>query len=101
MQVAVVKEFGAPEVLVSDEAPDPVAGPSEVLIDVAVADVLWVETMIRRDGGGGYWNLTPPYVPGTAVAGHVTSVGDGVDSAWIGRRAVAHTGERAAMRSRS
>jgi NADPH2:quinone reductase len=41
MRTALVTRFGAPEVLVTDEAPDPVAGPGEVVIDVAVADVLW------------------------------------------------------------
>lgn len=94
MQVAVVTQFGAPEVLVTSEAPDPVAALGEVVIAVAAADVLWVETMIRRSGGGGYWDVTPPYVPGNGVAGRVQAVGDGVDPGWVGREVVAHTGER-------
>lgn len=94
MQVAVVTRFGAPEVLVTSEAPDPIAGAGEVVIDVAVADVLWVETMIRQGGGGEYFDVTPPYVPGNGVAGRVRAVGDGVDPGWIGREVVAHTGDR-------
>lgn len=94
MQVAVITRFGGPEVLVLSEAPDPAAGPGEVVIAVAAADVLWVETMIRQGGGGEYFDVAPPYVPGGAVAGRVRTVGDGVDPDWIGREVVARTGER-------
>jgi NADPH2:quinone reductase len=92
MQVAMVTAFGGPEVLVPGEVPDPVAGRGQAVIDVAVADVLWVETMIRRGAGGDYFTMRPPYVPGNGVAGRVRAVGAGVDPAWIGRDVVAHTG---------
>ncbi|PZS35976.1 MAG: NADPH:quinone reductase [Pseudonocardiales bacterium] len=92
MQVALVTEFGGPEVIVPRELPDLVAGPGQALIEVGVADVLWVETMIRRGGGGDYFTMTPPYVPGNGVAGRVRAVGDGVDGSWLGRDVVAHTG---------
>jgi NADPH:quinone reductase len=85
VQQVVVERFGGPEVLVAQEAPDPVAGPGEVVVAVRAADVLWVETMIRRGDGRPYWPMTPPYVPGNAVVGHVLSVGDGVDPSWVGR----------------
>lgn len=94
MRVIVVRQFGGPEVLVPSEAPNPVAGQGEVVIDVVASDVLWVETMIRRDGGGDYFDVTPPYVPGGAVCGRVRAVGDGVDPGWLGREVVARTGER-------
>jgi NADPH:quinone reductase len=94
MKAAVVTKFGPPEVLVAREVPDPVARAGEVVIDVAVADVLWVETAIRQGRGGKYFDVTPPYVPGSGVAGRVRAVGDGVDRGWIGREVVAHTGER-------
>jgi NADPH:quinone reductase len=93
MQTALVTRFGGPEVLTARDAPDPVAGPGEVVIDVAVADVLWVETMIRRGGGGDYFDMTPPYVPGNGVAGRVSEVAEDVDPAWLGRAVVAQTGE--------
>jgi NADPH:quinone reductase len=92
MQVAMVTAFGGPEVLVPGEVPDPVAGRGQAVIDVAVADVLWVETMIRRGAGGNYFTMRPPYVPGNGVAGRVRAVGAGVDPAWTGRDVVAHTG---------
>src|SRR5688572_22730803 len=94
MQAVVVTEFGAAGVLVARQALEPVAGPDEVVVDVMVADVLWVETAIRRGAGGDHFDVTPPYVPGNGVAGRVRAVGDGVDPAWTGREVVAHTGAR-------
>jgi NADPH2:quinone reductase len=93
MRVVEVTRFGGPDVLVVGEAPDPTPGSGEVVIDVAVADVLWVETMIRRGKGGQYFPVQPPYRPGVGVAGTVSAIGDGVDPAWAGRRVVARTGE--------
>lgn len=93
MRVIEVTRFGGPEVLVVGEAPDPVPGRGEVVVDVAVADVLWVETLIRRGQGGAYFPVRPPYRPGVGVAGTVAATGDGVDPEWIGRRVVSRTGE--------
>ena len=92
MQAVVVKEFGGPEVLVAAEVPDPVAGPGEVVVAVAAAHVLWVETQIRSGVGREYWGVTPPYVPGSGVAGRVDGLGPDVDPALLGTRVVAHTG---------
>ncbi|WP_020574212.1 zinc-binding dehydrogenase [Actinopolymorpha alba] len=83
--------FGGPEVLVPTEVPDPVAGPGQVVVDVAVADTLFVETQIRRGGAGKYFTVTPPYVPGGAVAGRVRAVGAGADPGWIGRQVATRT----------
>jgi NADPH2:quinone reductase len=93
MRVVEVARFGGPAVLVAGKAPDPVPGPGEVVIDVAVADVLWVETLIRSGKGGQYFPVQPPYRPGVGVAGTVSVIGDGVDPAWTGRRVVTRTGE--------
>jgi NADPH:quinone reductase len=94
MRVVEVGRFGGPEVLVPNEAPDPVAGPGEVVVDIAVADTLFVETQIRRGWGGKYFEVKVPYVPGGGVAGRVGSVGAGVDPSWVGRRVVTFTSER-------
>jgi NADPH:quinone reductase len=93
MRQVVATQFGGPDVLTTVDVPDPVAGPGEVVVEVAVADTLFIDTQIRRGWGLEYFTVTPPYVPGGGVAGHVRSVGDGVDSDWIGRRVVAHTGQ--------
>ncbi|MEV1132205.1 zinc-binding dehydrogenase [Agromyces sp. NPDC049794] len=94
MRVIEVAAFGGPEVLTVAEAPDPGPGPGEARVEVAAADVLWVETMIRRGHGGPYFPVVPPYRPGVGVAGTVGAVGAGVDRQWIGRRVVTRTDER-------
>src|SRR6266540_3626574 len=94
MRVVEVTRFGGPEVLVPTEAADPVAAPGQVVVDVSAADVLFVETRIRRGGGGRYFDVTPPYMPGGGVAGRVRSVGEGVDLGWVGRPVVTSTAER-------
>ncbi|WP_106397242.1 zinc-binding dehydrogenase [Actinocorallia populi] len=93
MKAVQAVRFGGPEVLVPGEVPDPVAGPGQVVVDVAVAGMSFVETQIRR--GTDRWHARPelPYVPGGLVAGRVSSVGAGVDGAWTGRRVIAATGE--------
>lgn len=91
MQVVQAMRFGSPEVLVTSEAPDPVAGPGQVVVDVSVADTLHLDTVIRR-GQFPFPVVEPPYVPGAGVAGEVASVGEGVDGGWVGRRVVARTG---------
>lgn len=92
MQVIEVARFGGPEVLTVVEAPDPVPGPGEAVVEVAAAEVLWVETMIRSGHGGDHFPVRPPYRPGPGVAGTVTEVGEGVDPSWLGRRVVTPTG---------
>ncbi|MGW0507248.1 zinc-binding dehydrogenase [Micromonospora sp. NPDC003241] len=79
--------------LVPAQVPDPVAGPGQVVVSVAVAGMTFVETQIRR--GTDRWHERPelPYVPGSLVAGLVSAVGAQVDPAWRGRRVLAGTGE--------
>lgn len=86
MRAVRVERFGGPEILTVAEVPDPVAGPGQAVVAVAVADVLFVETAIRAGHGGEYFTVRPPYVPGHGVAGQVIAVGEGVDAGWIGRR---------------
>jgi len=94
MRVIEATQFGGPEVLVPVDAPDAVAGPGDVVVDVAVADTLFLDTQIRRGWGREHFSVQPPYVPGNGVAGIVRGVGEGVDPDWVGQRVVAHTGER-------
>lgn len=89
MRAIEVREFGRPEVLVAREVADPVAGPGQVVVNVAAADTLWIETAIRSGLASEWFDTKPPYLPGGGVSGQVTSVGDGVDPAWLGRRVAA------------
>jgi NADPH:quinone reductase-like Zn-dependent oxidoreductase len=47
-----LREFGPPSVLVAAEAPEPVAGPGQVMIDVSYANITFVETQFRATGKG-------------------------------------------------
>jgi NADPH2:quinone reductase len=87
-----VARFGGPEVLTPCELPDPVPRPGQVVVAASACDVLFVDTMIRSGKGVDYFPIRPPYVPGNGVGGTVAAVGDGVDTAWLGRVVVAYTG---------
>ena len=89
MRAIQVREFGGPDVLVPEEVPDPVAGPGQVVVGLAVADVIYLDTLLRGGWGREFFPRQPPYVPGGGGAGHVLSVGEGVDPGWVGRRVVA------------
>lgn len=84
-----VERFGDADVLVAHEAPEPVAGPGQVVVDVAVAPVLMLDVALRQGRGRDWFPLEPPYVPGAGVAGRVRSVGPDVPQGWVGRTVVA------------
>ncbi|MFJ4187189.1 zinc-binding dehydrogenase [Kitasatospora sp. NPDC089509] len=92
--------FGGPEVLVPGEAPEPVVGPGQVLVEVSVVGITFVETRIRR--GVDRWHAKPelPYVPGGMVAGRVSAVGAGTDPGWLGRPVLADAGATGAFAER-
>ncbi|GII53555.1 NADPH:quinone reductase [Planotetraspora thailandica] len=91
MRAVWLKEFGGPEVLVAGDAPDPVAGPGQALVEVEFVNITFVETQIRR-GGFGPFEPELPMIPGNGVGGVVTAVGPGVDDALVGTRVVSATG---------
>ncbi|MFF0493636.1 zinc-binding dehydrogenase [Nocardia sp. NPDC004068] len=91
MRVVEAKSFGGPEVLVVSEAPDPVAGPGEVVVGVSAADVMFLDVRLRSGWGLDFFPVEPPYVPGGAVAGVVSAVGPGVDPGWVGKRVATRT----------
>jgi NADPH2:quinone reductase len=90
MRAVWLREFGGPGVLVPADTPDPVPGPGQALIDVAFANITFVETQIRA--GTGPFPVDLPMIPGNGVGGVVAAVGPGVDSRLIGRRVVSSTG---------
>jgi NADPH2:quinone reductase len=92
VQVIEVREFGGPEVLTPARGPAPAAGPGQVVIATAAADVLHIDTVIRSGRAAQWFDVRPPYVPGNGVAGTVASAGPGVDPGLLGQRVAAHTG---------
>ena len=68
-------------------APDPVPGPGQVLIEVAHANITFVETQLRA-GRLGPFRVTLPLIPGNGVGGMIAAVGPDVDPALVGRRVV-------------
>ncbi|GAA3572709.1 zinc-binding dehydrogenase [Amycolatopsis ultiminotia] len=93
MRAVWLKEFGGPGVLVAGEAPDPVPGPGQVLIEVAFANVTFVETQFRATGSGPF-AADLPMVPGNGVGGVISRAGAEVDPALVGHRVVTATGGR-------
>ncbi|MFJ8581538.1 zinc-binding dehydrogenase [Micromonospora sp. NPDC093277] len=91
MRAVWLREFGGPEVLVPGSAPDPVPGPGQVVIDVAHANLTFVETMFRSTGFGPFAG-SPPLIPGNGVGGVITEAGPGADPALVGKRVVSSTG---------
>ncbi|MBY8873631.1 zinc-binding dehydrogenase [Micromonospora sp. PLK6-60] len=91
MRAVWLREFGGPEVLVPGPAPDPAPGPGQVLVEVAHANLTFVETMFRATGFGPFRGPLPT-IPGNGVGGVVTAVGPGVDPELVGRRVVTGTG---------
>lgn len=92
MRAIQVTRFGGPQVLVASHRPEPVVGEGQVVVDVAAAEVLFLDTQLRGGWGREYFGMEPPFVPGVGVAGTVSSAGAGLDPGWIGRRVVASTG---------
>lgn len=76
MKAIIVREFGGPEVLRSEETDTPKPTGSQVLVRVHAAGVNPVDTYIRSGIHAVKPNL--PYTPGKDAAGVVEAVGDSV-----------------------
>jgi NADPH:quinone reductase len=74
MRAIVVNELGGPEVMALGEQPEPVAGPGQVVVQVAAAGVNFID-IYRRSG---VYKQPVPYIPGSEGAGTVVAVGEGV-----------------------
>src|ERR1700734_2409928 len=82
MHAVVITKPGDPEVLQWTEVPDPVAGPGEVVIDVAASAVNRAD-MMQRQGAYPPPAGAPPY-PGLECSGIVAALGDGVSGWQVG-----------------
>jgi NADPH2:quinone reductase len=87
MRAIVVDEFGPPERLRVGEMPAPQPGPGEVLVEVHMAPVNYVDLLVV----GGTYQFLParPFIPGKGPAGVVTALGPGVTAPPVGARVLA------------
>ncbi len=102
MRAAVLHTFGPPENLRPEDRPDPRPAEGQVVIDVELASVTFVETQLRA-GHPPHPAMAPelPVVLGNGVGGVVSAVGDGVHATLRGRRVVTTTGGRGGYAQRA
>ncbi len=93
MQAVWLTAFGAPDVLVARDSPDPTPAEGQVVVDVTAASITFIETLVRAGRSPFPTGAPePPYVPGNGVGGVVSAIGPNVEPAWLGRRVVTGTG---------
>jgi NADPH:quinone reductase-like Zn-dependent oxidoreductase len=77
MKATLLTGHGGPEMLRFGEAPDPTAGPGEVVVDIHAASVNGADPKVRR-GNGRYKLDHFPHILGRDFSGIVSAVGAGV-----------------------
>src|SRR6476661_8189880 len=83
MKAMLLINHGGPEMLRYGEAPDPTAGPGEVVVDVHAASVNGADYKVRL--GRGRYNLSRfPHILGRDFSGVVSMVGAGVTDFAVG-----------------
>jgi NADPH:quinone reductase-like Zn-dependent oxidoreductase len=83
MKAVLLKGHGGPDMLELGEAPDPVAGPGEVVVDIHAASVNAADYKVRL-GTGGYSSLKFPHILGRDFSGVVSALGPGVTDVKVG-----------------
>jgi NADPH:quinone reductase len=93
MRAVVADHAGPPDVLHIVELDDPIPGPHQVLVQVELAAITFIETRMRAGASIGP-PVSFPVVLGNGVGGRVVALGDGVDRRWLGVEVVTGTGGR-------
>jgi len=88
MLAARIHEDGGPEVVRVEDAPDPVAGPGEVLVRLRAASMNHLDVWVRK----GLPSVPKPRILGADGAGVVEALGDGVSGLSVGQRVVINPG---------
>ena len=88
MLAARIHEDGGPEVVQVEEAPDPIAGPGEVLVRLRAASMNHLDVWVRK----GLPSVPKPRILGADGAGVVEALGEGVDDLAVGQRVVINPG---------
>ena len=84
MKKIVIRAPGGVDALELIAAPEPIAGPGQIVVQAEAMGVGWPDVLIRR--GSYRWMPELPASPGSDLAGRVVEIGDGVDSGLLGRR---------------
>jgi NADPH:quinone reductase-like Zn-dependent oxidoreductase len=84
MKAVYLERFGGPEVLQYGELPDPVAGPGEIIVDVAAASVNAADWKFRLGQYARHATTKFPLTPGRDFSGTVSALGSGVEDLKIG-----------------
>ena len=82
MKAVLLTNHGGPEMLRYGDAPDPIAGPGEVVVDIHAASLNAADYKVRL-GGSGY-NLRFPHILGRDFSGVVSAIGTGVTDLAVG-----------------
>ncbi len=82
MKAVLLMGHGGPEMLRYGDAPNPTAGPGEVVVDIHAASVNAADYKVRL-GGQGY-NVTCPHILGRDFSGVVSALGAGVSDFAVG-----------------
>jgi NADPH2:quinone reductase len=93
MKALLCKQHGLPDTLVLEEAPDPVPGPGEVVVDMKAAGVNFPDVLIIQNK----YQFKPPlpFAPGAELAGIVAAVGPEVARFKVGDRVIGSCGHGA------
>jgi NADPH:quinone reductase-like Zn-dependent oxidoreductase len=83
MKAALLTKHGGPETLVYGDAPDPVAGPDEIVVDIHAASVNAADYKVRL-GDPPYTKQHFPYILGRDFSGIISAVGIGVTDLRVG-----------------
>jgi NADPH:quinone reductase-like Zn-dependent oxidoreductase len=94
MKAVVLHEYGAPNKLIYEDFPDPVAGEGQVLVRVAASSVNPIDLKLRSGAMKAFWPLELPTILGRDISGTVREVGAGVSGFKPGDKVMA-VGDRA------
>ncbi|MFZ0653129.1 MAG: alcohol dehydrogenase catalytic domain-containing protein [Pseudolabrys sp.] len=83
MKAVLLTNHGGPEMLRYGEAPDPTAGPGEVVVDVYASSVNAADSEVRQ-GGGRYTLNQFPHILGPDFSGVVSKLGERVTEFAVG-----------------
>ncbi|MFT3801669.1 MAG: NADPH:quinone oxidoreductase family protein [Burkholderiaceae bacterium] len=93
MKALLCKTHGLPDKLVYEDAPDPVPGAGQVVVDMKAAGVNFPDVLIIQNK----YQFKPelPFSPGGELAGIVSAVGEGVTHVKVGDRVIGSCGHGA------